>query len=72
LLLASQYCRHGKEAQPPKPIVWSIYKIAAKAVRLGTIEAPDEAAAMEKACGGIRGEGRQPADGDPALWPTWA
>jgi hypothetical protein len=32
-----------------KPIVWNVYKIAAKAVRLGTIETPDEAAAIEKA-----------------------
>jgi hypothetical protein len=32
-----------------KPTTWSIYKIVAKAVRLGTVEAPDEATAMEKA-----------------------
>jgi hypothetical protein len=33
----------------PEPIVWSIFQVAAKAVRLGTVEAPDEAAAREKA-----------------------
>jgi hypothetical protein len=30
------------------PIRWGIYKIAAKAVRLGNVEAPDEATAIEK------------------------
>jgi hypothetical protein len=39
----------AKKPAPPNPIVWSIYKIAAKAVRLGTVEAANEAAAMEKA-----------------------
>ena len=39
----------AKKPEPPKPITWSIYKIAAKAVPLGTVEAPDEAAAVEKA-----------------------
>jgi hypothetical protein len=38
-----------KPAEPPKPIVWKVYKIAAKAVWLGDVEAPDEATAMEKA-----------------------
>jgi hypothetical protein len=35
--------------EPPKPIRWSVYKIASKAVWLGDVEAQDEAAAMEKA-----------------------
>jgi hypothetical protein len=38
----------AKKPDPPKPIRWTIYKIAAKAVSLGTVEAPDEAAAIEK------------------------
>jgi hypothetical protein len=38
----------AKNPEPPKPTTWAIYKIA-KAVRLGVVEAPDEAAAMEKA-----------------------
>jgi hypothetical protein len=37
-----------KPEPPPKPIIWSIYKLAAKAVRLGQVEAPDEATAIEK------------------------
>jgi hypothetical protein len=41
-------CRMAKKPEPPKPITWSIYKIAAKAVRLGTVEAPNEATAIEK------------------------
>jgi hypothetical protein len=39
----------AKKPEPPKPIVWSIYKIAAKAVRLGDVDAPDETTAIEKA-----------------------
>jgi len=39
----------AKKAEPPKPTTWTIYKIAAKAVRLGTVEAADEATAIEKA-----------------------
>lgn len=35
----------AKKPQPPQPepIVWGIYKVAAKAVWLGNVEAPDEA-----------------------------
>ena len=39
----------AKKPEPPKPIVWKVYKIANKLVWLGGVEAPDEAAAMEKA-----------------------
>jgi hypothetical protein len=39
----------AKKLQPPTPICWKVYKIAAKAVRLGAVEAPDEATAIEKA-----------------------
>jgi hypothetical protein len=38
----------AKKPEPPKPTSWTIYKLAAKAERLGTVEAPDEAAAIEK------------------------
>ncbi len=39
----------AKEPEPPsKPTKWSIYKIAANAVRLGTVEAPDATTAIEK------------------------
>jgi hypothetical protein len=38
----------AKKPEPPKSATWTIYKIAAKAVRLGTVEAPDEATAIEK------------------------
>jgi hypothetical protein len=38
----------AKQPEPPKPTTWTIYKIAAKAVRLGTVQAPDEATAIEK------------------------
>jgi hypothetical protein len=38
----------AKKSEPPKPLTWSIHKLAAKAVRLRTVEAPDEATAIEK------------------------
>jgi hypothetical protein len=38
-----------KKPEPSKPTTWNIYKIANKAVWLGTVEAPDEATAMENA-----------------------
>jgi hypothetical protein len=39
----------AKKPDPPKPIVWNVYKIAKKGVWLGTVEAPDKQAAVEKA-----------------------
>jgi hypothetical protein len=36
-----------RKPEPPKATSWSIYKVAAKAIWLGTIEAPDKAAAIE-------------------------
>jgi hypothetical protein len=44
----------AKKPEPTKPISWNLYKIANKAIRLGTIEAPDEAAAIEKAAAKTR------------------
>jgi hypothetical protein len=37
-----------KPTEPPKPIVWNVYKFASKAVWLGAVEAPDEATAIER------------------------
>jgi hypothetical protein len=37
-----------KPAEPPKPATWTIYRIAAKQERPGTVEALDEQAAIEK------------------------
>jgi hypothetical protein len=45
----AQTARMAKKPEPTKPISWNLYKIANKAIRLGTIEAPDEATASEKA-----------------------
>jgi hypothetical protein len=36
----------AKKPELPKPISWSIYKLAARQTWLGDIEAPDEAAAI--------------------------
>jgi hypothetical protein len=37
-----------RKPEPPKPTSWYVYKVAAKANWLGTVEAPDKAAAIEK------------------------
>ena len=34
----------AKKPEPPPPIAWTIYKIAARQTWMGTVEAPDEAA----------------------------
>jgi hypothetical protein len=39
--------RNGEEAEPT-PTTWDIYQVAEKSVRLGTVEAPDKQAAIEK------------------------
>jgi hypothetical protein len=39
----------AKMPEPPKPIIWNVYKVASKAVWLVEVEAPDKTAAMEKA-----------------------
>jgi hypothetical protein len=39
----------AKKPEPRKPISWDVYKIAKKAVWLGTVEAPDKQAAVERA-----------------------
>jgi hypothetical protein len=40
----------AKKPEPsPKPMSWNVYKIAKKAVWLGTVVAPDKSAAVEKA-----------------------
>jgi hypothetical protein len=32
----------AKNPEPPKPIIWNVFKIAAKAVFIGVVEAPDD------------------------------
>lgn len=44
-----RYCGMVKKPEPPKPTSWDVYKIAKKAIWLGTVEAPDKQAAVEKA-----------------------
>ena len=38
-----------KPEAPPRPRSWNIYKVAAKGIWLGIVEAPDSAAATERA-----------------------
>jgi hypothetical protein len=40
--------------EPPQSITWTIYKIAAKQVCLGTVEASDAATAIERAAAEYR------------------
>jgi len=40
----------AKKLEPPQqPITWTIYKVAAKQIWVGTVDASDEATAIEKA-----------------------
>jgi hypothetical protein len=39
----------ARKPEPSRPTKWTIYKLAAKQMRLDVVEAPDEATAMEKA-----------------------
>jgi hypothetical protein len=36
----------AKKPEPPKPMSWDVYKIAKKAMWLGTVEVPDKGAAV--------------------------
>jgi hypothetical protein len=38
-----------KSSEPSQPARWTIFKVAAKQIRLGEVEAADERAAIEKA-----------------------
>jgi membrane-bound lytic murein transglycosylase B len=44
----------AKKPEPQKPTNWTIYKIAAKQTWVGTVEAADEAKAIEKAAAEFR------------------
>ena len=37
-----------RKPESPKPTSWNIYKVAAKAILLGTVEAPDKGTAIKK------------------------
>jgi hypothetical protein len=49
LRVPDQYCGMTEKPEPPTPASWDVYKIAKKAIWLGTVEAPDKQAAVEKA-----------------------
>lgn len=40
---------HGVLPEPAKPTSWTVYRIAAKQIRLGTVEAVDESETIQKA-----------------------
>jgi Ser/Thr protein kinase RdoA (MazF antagonist) len=42
-------CRMAKKPEPPALASWDVYKVAEKAIWLGTVEAPDKQAAVERA-----------------------
>jgi hypothetical protein len=48
----------AKKLEPPQPTSWAIYKVTTVATWLGTIEAPDEAAAIEKAAQEFKTDGQ--------------
>jgi hypothetical protein len=44
----------AKKPEPLKPITWNVFKIAAKVLFLGVIEAPDEPTAIERGAAEFR------------------
>jgi hypothetical protein len=52
----------AKKPEPPKPIGWSIYKIAPKRTWVGEVEASDEREAIEKAATEFRYHVALPAE----------
>jgi len=48
----------AKKPEAPQPTSWAIYKVTTVATWLGTIEAPDEAAAIEKAAQEFKTDGQ--------------
>jgi hypothetical protein len=57
----------AKKPEPPKPTTWTIYKLAAWQERLGTVEAPDEAAAIERAAAEFGVKANRFVDGDTKM-----
>jgi hypothetical protein len=47
--LAADTRRMARKPKQPLPTRWDVFKIAKKAVWLGSVEAPDKSAAVEKA-----------------------
>ena len=45
-----------KPSEPSEPTRWNVYKAVKKAVRLGTVEAPDKSSAIEKAAQEFKAE----------------
>jgi hypothetical protein len=45
-----------KKPQPPKPVRWGIYKLAAKQTWIDEVEVATEAEAIEKTAGEFKGE----------------
>jgi hypothetical protein len=46
----------ARKPKQPLPTSWNIYKVAAKSIWLGTVEAPDKHAAIEKAAQEFKAE----------------
>jgi hypothetical protein len=48
---------------PTTPATWDVYKVAKKAIWLGTVEAPDKQAAVEKTAQEFKNGGMAPVCG---------
>jgi hypothetical protein len=57
-------CRMAKKPEPPKPIIWNVYKITSKAFFLGIIEALTKAQRLKEPRSQAA---RHEADGDTAM-----
>ncbi len=45
-----------RKPKAPPPTDWDVYKVASKAIWLGTVDAPDKVAAVEKAAQEFKAE----------------
>jgi hypothetical protein len=61
-----------KPSEPSEPTSWNVYKAVKKAARLGTVEAPDKAAAIEKAAQEFKAEAWAPVRGAAAMMQSGA
>ncbi len=53
--------------KPEQPTCWNIYKVAAKAILLGTVEAPDKGTAIKKGAEEFKADAWAPERGAAAM-----
>jgi hypothetical protein len=57
----------AKKPKPTTPISWDVYRVAKKSVRLGSVQAPDRNAAIEKGAQKFKSRGMAAVRGAAAM-----